>query len=135
MFLRNGVLKKAGQGSLYLHNTTVYASKTSTVNLAGGDKGTVIWIAPDQGDFDDLALWADSSARQKFAGQAALNLVGTFFAPLATIEYTGNGSQSQVRAQFISGRLHAGGNGTLEVAPEFGRAVVFPSPPTTELIR
>jgi hypothetical protein len=134
VFLRDGVLKKAGQGSLYLNNTTLYVSKTSTIGLAGGT-GTVAWIAPNQGDFDDLALWSDSPDRHKFAGQATLTLEGTFFAPLATIEYTGNGSQSQVRAQFISHRLHAGGNGALVVAPEFGRAVAFPTNPTTDLIR
>jgi hypothetical protein len=134
VFLRNGALKKAGQGSLYLHNTTLYASKTSTIGLTGGT-GEVRWISPNQGDFDDLALWSDSLIRHKFAGQAALTLEGTFFAPLATIEYTGNGSQKQVRAQFIAHRLHAGGNGALVVAPEFGRAVTFPTNPTTNLIR
>ena len=134
VFLRNGALKKAGQGSLYLHNTTLYTSKTSTISLAGGT-GTVLWVAPNQGDFDDLALWSDSPDRHKFAGQAALTLEGAFFAPLATIEYTGHGNQSQVRAQFIADKLHAGGNGTLIVAPEFGRAVTFPTNPTTDLIR
>jgi hypothetical protein len=135
VFLRGGELKKAGQGSIYLHNTTVYASKSSTVALSGGSSGTLRWIAPDQGDFDDLALWSDSPQRTKFAGQALLNLEGTFFAPLAVIEYTGNGSQQQVRAQFIARALHAGGNGALVVSPEFGRAVEFPVSPTTELIR
>ena len=134
VFLRNGALKKAGQGSLYLHNTTLYASKTSTIGLAGGT-GTVLWVAPNQGDFDDLALWSDSPDKHKFAGQAALTLEGAFFAPLATIEYTGLGSQSQVRAQFIADKLHAGGNGTLVVAPEFGRAVTFPTNPTTKIGR
>ena len=134
VFLRNGALKKAGQGSLYLHNTTLYASKTSTIDMAGGT-GTVLWVAPNQGDFDDLALWSDSPDRHKFAGQAALTLEGAFFTPLATIQYTGLGSQSQVRAQFIADKLHVGGNGTLIVAPEFGRAVVFPTNPTTTLIR
>ena len=134
VFLRNGALKKAGQGSLYLHNTTLYVSKTSTIGLTGGT-GEVLWISPNQGDFDDLALWSDSPIRHKFAGQAVLTLEGIFFAPLATIEYTGNGSQKQVRAQFIAHRLHAGGNGALVIAPEFGRAVTFPTNPTTNLIR
>ncbi len=133
--LRDGELKKAGQGSLHLLNTTVYASKSSTVSLSGGSSGTLRWIAPDQGDFDDLALWSDSPQRVKLAGQALLTLEGTFFAPLAVIEYTGNGSQQQVRAQFIAKALSAGGNGALVVSPEFGRAVEFPVSPTTDLIR
>jgi len=134
VFLRNGTLKKAGQASLYLYNTTLYVSKTSTISQTGGS-GEVRWISPNQGDFEDLALWSDSPIRHKFAGQAALTLEGTFFAPLAIIEYTGNGSQQQVRAQFIAHKLHAGGNGALVVSPEFGRAVTFPTNPTTDLIR
>lgn len=135
VFVRDGVFKKSGQGSLYLNNTTVYLSRQSALDLAGASTGTLRWVAPNQGEFDDLALWSDSPDRHKFAGQVALSLEGTFLAPLAAIDYVGNGSQSQVRAQFIARSLRAGGNGALVVAPEFGRAVGFPADPTSEIIR
>lgn len=133
--VRNGRFKKAGQGSLYLNRTTMYLSKTSELDLAGGSSGVLRWVAPNQGDFDDLALWSDSPSSHKFAGQAALTLEGTFFAPLAAIDYVGNGAQSQVRAQFVARSLRAGGNGALVVAPEFGRAVGFPADAVSEILR
>lgn len=117
-----------------MNNATVYLSKLAALDLAGASIGTLSWAAPNQGEFDDLALWSDSPDSQKFTGQAALTLEGTFFAPLAAVKYVGNGSQSQVRAQFIARSLRAGGNGALVVAPEFGQAVVFPGDPTSEII-
>jgi hypothetical protein len=133
-FLRGGELKKAGQASVAFAYTMVYASATSNVSLTGGS-GSLIWIAPDSGDFDDLALWSDSPLDHKWAGQASLDMEGVFFTPLATVIYTGQGTQQQVNAQFIADKLKAGGNGVLVIAPEFGRAVSFPVEPQTTLIR
>ena len=92
--------------------------------MAGGS-GILRWIAPNQGNFDDLALWGDSPTTHLWAGQAELTLEGAFFTPFATVEYAGTSGQNQVRAQFIANRLHARGNGSLTVAPALGRAIDF----------
>ncbi|RPI24426.1 MAG: hypothetical protein EHM57_02745 [Actinobacteria bacterium] len=134
MFLRGGEVKKAGQGTLILRETAVYASKGSSVSMAGGS-GSLVWIAPRSGDFADLALWSDSADVHSWSGQANLDMGGVFFTPWATAEYSGGAGQNQVRAQFIADKLNASGNGALFVAPEFGHAVQFPVEPQSVLIR
>lgn len=125
VFLRSGYLRKAGDAVLVMNNTFVYASKDAHVEMAGGD-GRLVWVAPDQGDFDDLALWGDSPTTHLWAGQADLEMEGVFFTPFAEADYAGTSGQNQVRAQFVAYTLHARGQGTLVVAPEFGRSVQFP---------
>ena len=86
--------------------------------MAGGT-GSLIWIAPDSGDFDDLALWSDSPLTHYWAGQANLIMKGVFFTPLATGEYSGTGGQNQTKAQWIADKLVARGQGILESLLEF----------------
>jgi hypothetical protein len=107
-----------------MNNTFLYASKDAHIEMAGGD-GALTWVAPNQGDFDDLALWGDSPTTHLWAGQAALTLEGVFFTPFAQAEYAGTSGQNQVKAQFIAHSLHARGQGTLVVSPQYGRAVQF----------
>lgn len=133
-YMRDGELKKAGGASLLLHNTLAYLSPTSNTSMQGGT-GTVVWTAPTSGSFEDLAMWSDGSTVHGFAGQAALDLEGVFFAPWARISYTGNGAQSQVKAQFIARALSTSGQGTLIVRPGFDRAVLIPATPQSRLIR
>jgi hypothetical protein len=125
VFIRSGRFGKAGDAELIFNNTFLYASENAHIEMAGGD-GALYWVAPDQGDFDDLALWGDSATTHLWAGQADLTLEGAFFTPFAQAEYAGTGGQNQTKAQFIAYRLHARGQGTLIVSPEVGRAVEFP---------
>lgn len=134
VFLRSGAFKKAGDAVLIMNNTMLYATKNAHVEMAGGS-GSLRWVAPDQGDFDDLALWSDSATTHLWAGQADLTLEGVFFTPLAQAEYAGTAGQNQIRAQFVAYRLHARGQGLLVVAPGLGRTVQFPLPPESMLIR
>ncbi len=133
-FFRSGTLSKSGDASLTLNYTAVYMSKTSAISMAGGS-GSLTWIAPDSGNFDDLALWSDSPIQHDWAGQANLTMEGVFFMPRATAEYAGIGGQNQTQAQWIADKLVARGNGQLEILPAFGRAVEFPVDPQTILIR
>lgn len=140
LFMRSGLIRKDGQASLSLFETMVYLSKSSRVQMDGGDTGTLTWIAPEDEDhpFDDLALWSDStitSAPHSWQGQSTLNLEGVFFVPIVSVEYAGQGTQQQVKAQFISDKLHARGQGELVVAPIAGRAVDLTAVPRTTLIR
>ncbi len=113
----------------------VYLSTGSGIKMTGGT-GVVYWSAPVDGDFEDLAMWAETSGGSiDFSGGAGFSLQGVFFAPWAEIAYTGNGAQVQVAAQFVSRRLSTSGNGVLVVQPGFDRAVLFPFDPQSQLIR
>ncbi|NND04670.1 MAG: hypothetical protein HKN91_17990 [Acidimicrobiia bacterium] len=134
MYMRDGRISKAGQGGLVWHQTMLYLSSTSDIKMTGG-AGEVIWSGAVSGDFEDLALWAETTQDIDLAGSSGLDLEGVFFAPWATIGYQGSGSQVQVAAQFISRGLSVGGNGILVVRPDFDRAVLFPFDPQSQLIR
>lgn len=140
LFMRDGLLLKEGRASLTFDETMVYLSKGSRVRMAGDGTGVLTWIAPDEDGhpLDDLALWSDSTVTTDphiWQGQATLNLEGVFFVPIVTVEYAGQGSQLQVKAQFIADKLHARGSGELLVAPVVGRSVDLKAVPATELIR
>lgn len=134
LYMRGGRLSKAGGAGFIFHRSMFYMSDTSDIKMTGG-AGPVIWSAPTDGDFEDLAMWAEISATIDMAGSAGMDLEGVFFAPWATIGYQGSGSQVQVAAQFIARRLDVGGNGILVVRPGFDRAVLFPFDPQSQLIR
>jgi len=133
-FFRGGTLTKDGQANLTFNYTAVYMSKTSRVAMSGGD-GSLTWIAPDSGNFDDLALWSDSPLLQQWAGQANLVMEGVFFTPWAQAEYAGTSGQNQTNAQWIAHRLHSRGQGQLVIRPAVDRAVPFTGIPETTLIR
>ena len=132
-FFRGGTLVKDAQAQLTLNYTMVYMSKTSRVQLSGGT-GSLTWVSPDSGDFDDLALWSDSPLDHFWAGQASLRMEGVFFMPIAKAFYSGTSSQNQTEAQWIADKLEASGGAALVVTPSVGRSLSFGGPQTT-LIR
>ena len=132
---RGGILTKEGSGHLTFMYTTVYMSKTSGVSMSGGS-GSLTWVAPDTGIFDDLALWSDSPEVHNWAGQANLTMTGVFFTPLAIGAYSGTSGQNQTDAQWVADKIVAQGQGTLVVRPSFDRAVDYVvQSPNTVLIR
>ena len=114
-----GLFKKDGQASLSIQESAVYLSKTSWVEIAGGANGSLDWVAPVEGVLDDLALWSDSPQIHYWSGQGILNMVGVFFTPLATADYSGTSGQNQTEAQWIADKLVAHGQGKLEIQPLF----------------
>lgn len=130
-----GTLTKGGGADVVFNYTSVYMAKATRVALSGNGAGKLVWLAPDTGPLDDLALWSESSLIQDWAGNAALKMEGVFFTPLATGQYTGNGGLAQVNAQWIADKLWLGGNGTLVVRPQYGRAVQPPGIPGTKIVR
>ncbi len=134
MYMRDGRISKAGGSGILLHQTALYMSDSSDISMTGGG-GAIIWTAPVSGNFDNLAMWAESSGTIGLSGGSTMDLEGVFFAPWATISYQGSGSQVQVAAQFIARRLDVGGNGRIVVQPSFTDAVLFPFAPQSQLIR
>jgi Flp pilus assembly protein TadG len=123
-YLRAGGLDKDAQGEVHLPKVFVYLAN-GIVDLGAGG-GKVLWTAPYSGDFDKLALWSESSAAHAIGGQASLSLDGVFFTPNATMNFTGQGSFDQVRAQFISNKLVMSGQGELVMQPDPSRVVLVP---------
>jgi hypothetical protein len=134
VFFRTGGSLSMTGGSLTLNHATVYIPDhlNTGISITGGD---IFWTAPTTGVFEDLAMWYESTQDVKFAGGGVLELDGVFFAPVAPINYQGNGGQSQVSAQFVARRFAVDGNGTLVVRPSYDRAVLFPRPIGGALIR
>lgn len=134
IYLRAGQIKKTGQASIYMNSTLVYLAAGSKLDISGGS-GALVWTSPNTGPFENLALWSDSTLTNKLGGQTNLTMTGVFFAPLATLSYTGNGNQIQIGAQYIVRKLSVGGQGQLILAPTSANAVAFPRPWPTVLIR
>lgn len=126
-FFRGGTLSKGGSSSLTFDQTTVYMSETSGVAMSGGD-GSLTWVAPETGDFEDLALWSDSPTVHEWAGQAGLVMEGIFFTPLATGDYSGTSGQNQTDAQWIADKLVARGQGKLVIRPSVERGISLGNP-------
>lgn len=127
LYLRNGNLEKAGGAGFTLHNTFLYLDNGKIALGAGSIPLT--WIAPLDGNFEDLALWSESafSATQPhgFTGQGILNIEGIFFTPNALFSFDGIGQQQQRKAQFITFRLEVKGQGLLFMEPDPERNLVF----------
>lgn len=142
-YVRGEISKSAEAIVEFDHMLVLLAESSKGTSLTGGS-GQLTWIAPSEGAFDDLALWAEtpwsptgptSNNGFAFGGQTVLTLEGVFFVPRAPVKYAGTGTQQQADAQFVAFRLDVSGQGSLGIVPPPGRAVEFPIDPTSGLIR
>jgi hypothetical protein len=127
VYLRSGDLVKGGQSTLTMTQTFVYM-ENGRVNLGGGaGADSLIWTAPLEGNFEDLALWAEAELQFDIGGQAGNTLEGTFFTPRADpFSFTGQGGQFQTAAQFLTRRLEVKGQGELKMIPDPDRSTRLP---------
>jgi hypothetical protein len=115
--------------------------------LSGGGS-SIDWTAPNQIDrqpepadfalhpFEDLAMWTESATTSEVKGQGTSVTTGVFFAPNATVDFSGQATQTQPRnAQFIARRLLLSGQGTLVLRPNPADSVLIPLPGGWSLIR
>ena len=116
--LRSGDLLDSG--TLELRETMVY-TKTGTAKLAGNHR--VIWTAPDDPtfEFDDLALWTESTSLVKITGTTDMELEGIVFAPAAKVELAGNTGTNALRAQIFAANAELVGGASLNLVPEEDR--------------
>ena len=125
VYLRDGEMSMGSQAELELDNVMAYVSDSSELDIGNG-QGSVRWISPNIGPFEDLLLWSESNDDHKFAGGTSLELEGVLFAPHATFTYAGNSGHIEVAAQFIANKVSTNGAGLLELVPVAGRSVGFP---------
>lgn len=125
IYVRSGNFEKDAQASVLMDNTFVYLNN-GTIQFGAGS-GLLRWIAPHAGPFEDLALWSESKSAHNLGGQATLDIEGVFFTPNAyPMRFTGQGSQQQAKAQFITYRLEITGQGDLMLAVDPERSVKVP---------
>jgi hypothetical protein len=124
-FMRDGVMSKGSQATIDMDHVFLYLSPSSELAVGGGS-GSLRWISPTIGPFEDLALWSETPKDHGFGGGSSLELEGVLFAPFADFSYSGNGSQQQVAAQFISRTLSTNGGGLLAIQPLASRSVLLP---------
>ncbi len=134
LMLQSGLFSKAGGAEVHLSNTTLYIGEDGDLQFTGGN-GEMVWTAPEEGPFEDLAFWSESAEHHKFAGSSMLEMTGVFFAPHAEVAFRGNGSLQAAKAQFIADKLELSGNGGLELVPDFDRMILFSADSTSGLIR
>jgi hypothetical protein len=122
VYLRSGSLTKDAQASLTMRRTMVYLAN-GVIGLGGGS-GSLVWIAPTEGTFRNLALWSESPVQHLLGGQSNLAAEGVFFMPNATpFVFAGQGGQNTTQAQFITNRLEVSGQGTLVIQPNPDRVL------------
>ena len=127
VYLRNGDIDKDAQASLRINQMFVYIHN-GNINVGAGT-GQLNWVAPFDGDFEDLALWSESTDLHALGGQASMAIDGVFFTPNADpFTYTGQGTQDQrVNAQFITRRMEVSGQGALRLQPNPDRIAILPA--------
>jgi hypothetical protein len=124
VYVRDGDLKKVAQASINFTRTFVLL-QDGVINLVGGSGG-LVWIAPTEGVFEDIALWSESASAHELGGQAGNELTGTFFTPYADpFVLKGISGQLQTDAQFLTRRLRVTG---------FTEVLMKPDPETSTLI-
>lgn len=102
--------------------------------------GLIDWTAADQTsgprdtnqpgqNFEDLALWTETSADSEIKGAGATITGGVFFFPNALMKFSGQASQFiDLNAQFVARRLELSGQGTLSMKPNPNDVVETPAP-------
>jgi hypothetical protein len=125
IFIRNGDLKKGAQTSIFLQQTMVFL-QNGRIDIGAG-AGGLTWIAPLNGNFEDLALWSEAPLQHQIGGQAGNTLTGTFFTPFADpFSLTGQSGQFQTDAQFVTRRLEVKGQGEVKMHPDPDRSTLIP---------
>ncbi|CAN5580606.1 hypothetical protein BH18ACT8_BH18ACT8_00620 [soil metagenome] len=122
-------------------------TNTCRGTISVGGSGVMDWTAPnlvtgqatatDWSQLEDLALWTETSADNKIGGGGFINVSGVFFLPNADpFTLAGQGTQEYgVNAQFVSRRLEAAGQGTLNMRPDPFDVITLPGTPLTSLVR
>ena len=94
------------------------------VDLGGGTASIVRWSAPLTGDFEDLALWSETTAGvtnnkpHRIQASTSIGLTGTLFTPNGLFNFAGQPSYFANNAQFISRRLEVSGGALLDLLPD-----------------
>ncbi|MBI3360845.1 MAG: hypothetical protein HY023_07020 [Chloroflexi bacterium] len=87
-------------------------------------------------DFQGLLLYAKvgNTSTMKINGGAGTTMTGTFFAPSAPIELTGDSGTFALHSQIIGNTVDVGGNGTLDIDYQAAENFANSVPPQIKLV-
>jgi len=129
VYIRKGDINITG-GVLTVNKAMVYV-KDGYVKV---NSSPPIWLAPNDGPFNYLALWSDQPAtsnnlsKNSMAGGTGVQLSGIFFVPeAAPFSLTGGGTWGQQNAQFIAFQLQVSGGGSLTMSPDPQKSIKTPT--------
>ena len=115
-------------------------SGNSVLSVTGG--AVFDWTAPNEyagavptanqvaayANFEDLALWSESSGAYKFSGGGGMNTVGVFMVPNGSpVNVGGGSSQTLTNAQYVARTFSVSGGGTLSLTTDPKNAVTIPT--------
>ncbi len=120
VFVRGGLLRKAGTATFVSHNSMWYLSATSQLDMEGGGR-TLIWTSPTPGTLQTSLCGRSRPASTTLPAQAFLDLEGGFFTACQSGVPGRGGVQHQIKAQFVARKLAVVGQGVLIVRPDFRR--------------
>lgn len=120
-------------GALELNHAALFIEK-GNIRVSSGIPP--IWLAPLEGPFSGLAVWAETPSNSyQISGGSGVEMFGTFFTPeAAPFTLTGSGSWGQQKAQFITFQLSVSGGAQVTMTPD-PASVVFLPPTAGTLIR
>jgi Flp pilus assembly protein TadG len=140
VYVVNGSISSGG--TLYFDHSMVYVAPGTgqagcTQNIGGsnnrigtgnnnisanGSGAANKWVAPNEGPFKNLALWAEGSTTgDGLAGGGSSLVDGVLFTPYACPFTISGGFTTPETAQFISFQLKVTGGGTLTLNPDTNR--------------
>ncbi|QNN53153.1 TadE/TadG family type IV pilus assembly protein [Nocardioides mesophilus] len=141
----NSVLRLCHTSVITLGNTTAMPtyqdpapppsdnSRNGYLNINGGAQD---WSAPnakpglpanqtDWDNFEDLAMWTETSLPSNIGGNGNMTLQGIFMLPNANpFKIGGTGTQIVTNSQYVVRKLQASGGGVLDMAPDANDAVL-----------
>jgi hypothetical protein len=118
-YLNGGGLSLSGGASISGSGVMFYndpGSGNGQIDLAG--HGSVTISPPTSGIYQGISIFQNRTATTgvTISGSGSVNMTGTFYVPMATINVTGNGSSNTVGSQYISSDLTIAGNGAVNLS-------------------
>jgi hypothetical protein len=125
VFVR-GTFTKSVKGQVAFPRTFFYATGSMTVGVDEDTtvgNSTLFWTSPTTGPFEDLLFWTESAAAITLGEQRNTTLLGTFFAPNATVTLNPrDGGGVTTPLQVVASRVRLTGAGTYRLQPTPDRA-------------
>ena len=136
VYVRGSFTKSSGgQSTMQLPQTFVHMDGEPYLGaFTATAGGQITWSGPVGGPFKKLMLWNEHNLDNGLGGGSDVNIDGVVFTPNARFNISGNGSSSQLNAQFIAKRLDVSGGGVLRMKPDASRIIELVSS-RSQLIR
>lgn len=126
VYFRNGAFEKEAGGAITLNRVFVYVnpdgcSSPACMKITGG-ASPIVWLAPTEGPFAELAIWSESDERHDLTGSANVTIQGVIFMPEALLDVSGSACAT-LQAQVIVYEMRATGSSCLVIDPDASTSI------------